>query len=1547
MQRISITLLCLAGLARLLPAAWYDDQWADPEAKKKNLHSGNLVQTTFYNTGLVGRVGPEFSFEWPKGTGDEYIGDISICVGVEYFNKYLNLPIRSVAVTQSPARGRDEVNPANPAEYWTFMPLPGFANPESTLVAMSHQGISWPDVWPDKGWPGSWNGYFGRDVMNADQESYFWMDDSRDMEFMRSDPAYRDSLNRCTWRSWFPTRSLVFDAGSEVLVRVLDATANRLGNNGALLYHSFDLPVSGGSTNPLNADFSKIVFSTVGDYHVFPAGTRDLVLYDGLLTANAEDEYTRLFTSEDLQFDAGGRYTVVVHGTIEENDELPLQVVILQDQPAGDSIRLRLLNLDHVDRSVRLFVDSEELIGGTSRFGASDYFNLSPGTYLFTIVDSDGVTLQNQRVCLPEQPGTYSLTWLYAQTGANSSAQPFIRLFGEDPEDIYRQFVRLIQPFASDSTKGGLGLKVAVRGFQWSHSLAEDVTFWLYDITNTSDIDYDKVDFGMVCGTLVGGDGDSGDDINWFDRNLEFTYTFDGDDNGASGWVPVHPGVRDVGIVGYAFLESPGNRSDWIDNDGDSKMGVDAPRLTEQLLASWLDSPTTLLTGDHVIMVNYNDPTYPRTVVEVPAFGDTLVNTWRNTEILLFTGQDVLEDPTNLIDDNFNGLIDESRAYLDAAYVDWTQIVSASHLGLVDPELVQFWDLLIDERRDDGLDNDGDWNAEFDDVGGDGQPVTGDRGESDGLPTAGEPHFDALDITESDQLGLTSFNEFTFPEFSSRNDEDIWARMVPGEFDSVEVQPADHDFLYGSGYFPLRSGETQRISLAVVFGESEDDIFNNLATVRTIYNENYNFIQPPSKPQMQAVAGDHRVTLYWDDRAERSVDRISHLRDFEGYRIYRATDPGFLDAYSITDARGNAASFNPVAQFDLVNEVAGFFPIALNGTQYYLGDNSGLVHAWTDTTAVNGQAYFYAVTAYDSGDPVLGFLPAEAAKQASVDAAGRVTLDINTTRVTPSAPAAGYQPGLVMDAAEHLSGSATGDVTPYIVDETRLVDGARYEVSILPDTTARIRDVLGWEYTSWVADTFFTWDDDSSHFVAHIDSVGYDSTRVLLDEVRVQAFAWSMRREGMDPVLESFPINTDTPQQMLGHAGVDPDFFSARRLDRGDTLFIRTRLDTGELLDPAGAFDMDFDAGRVIYVPAFLDTLQAGQLIEVLFYYRHDLVHKQLVPNLAGYVMQVQTYDPVVEGLRLTFRNDWRLEADPELTGWENPPANMLPWSMKPVNMLDRSLGYDREFAGTAVPRDYQMEFVDGPVGAIGLDSGQFPDQSMGTLLPRIVSDLQTNYRIWDITDPDNPQPVSFWVYNPNLNQGPPPFGRNGTDPFEYRDFILLADDDPTNPGHLRVTWAFGVSFEIPINDIDNYTLPAAGDRFHAITKKPFRADDSFAVEVAAPGWTVAGAGSDLRRVRVVPNPYLATAAWEPRPIKGNRGERKIQFTHLPPTATVRVYTVRGELVQTLHHDAPAWDGSLDWNLKSSEGLDVAYGMYFYHVDSPAGEKTGKFALIK
>ena len=97
----------------------------------------------------------------------------------------------------------------------------------------------------------------------------------------------------------------------------------------------------------------------------------------------------------------------------------------------------------------------------------------------------------------------------------------------------------------------------------------------------------------------------------------------------------------------------------------------------------------------------------------------------------------------------------------------------------------------------------------------------------------------------------------------------------------------------------------------------------------------------------------------------------------------------------------------------------------------------------------------------------------------------------------------------------------------------------------------------------------------------------------------------------------------------------------------------------------------------------------------------------------------------------------------------------------------------------------------------------------------------------------------------------------------------------------------------------------------------------------------------------VVPNPYLGAASFEPAPfnIKG-RGERRIEFRGIAQGATVWIYTVHGDLVQTLRQDG-SFDGFLAWNLRTKDNLDVAPGLYVYKVEGPAQTFTGKFAVVK
>ena len=105
---------------------------------------------------------------------------------------------------------------------------------------------------------------------------------------------------------------------------------------------------------------------------------------------------------------------------------------------------------------------------------------------------------------------------------------------------------------------------------------------------------------------------------------------------------------------------------------------------------------------------------------------------------------------------------------------------------------------------------------------------------------------------------------------------------------------------------------------------------------------------------------------------------------------------------------------------------------------------------------------------------------------------------------------------------------------------------------------------------------------------------------------------------------------------------------------------------------------------------------------------------------------------------------------------------------------------------------------------------------------------------------------------------------------------------------------------------------------------------------------------SDLAKVAVVPNPYAGAASWEPATTSVGRGERRVFFIHLPRKCSIRIYTMAGRLVQSLEHDSSVDDGQESWNLVSRDGMDIAFGVYVFHVDAPGvGTTIGKFAVLK
>jgi hypothetical protein len=144
---------------------------------------------------------------------------------------------------------------------------------------------------------------------------------------------------------------------------------------------------------------------------------------------------------------------------------------------------------------------------------------------------------------------------------------------------------------------------------------------------------------------------------------------------------------------------------------------------------------------------------------------------------------------------------------------------------------------------------------------------------------------------------------------------------------------------------------------------------------------------------------------------------------------------------------------------------------------------------------------------------------------------------------------------------------------------------------------------------------------------------------------------------------------------------------------------------------------------------------------------------------------------------------------------------------------------------------------------------------------------------------------------------------------------------------------------------------PQPGDVYFSTGFRPFCFTDSMSFKVLPQGdLNKEDIAAQMSKIKVVPNPYVATNGMEP--VVGNwylNQRRRLLFTHLPARCSIKIFTVSGVLVAEFEVENEASDGTAHWDLLTSEGLEVAAGMYLYHVKAKEtnAEKIGKFAVIK
>lgn len=1048
-------------------------------------------------------------------------------------------------------------------------------------------------------------------------------------------------------------------------------------------------------------------------------------------------------------------------------------------------------------------------------------------------------------------------------------------IFNADQEMFFRASDNLYDrysyyfPDTTDFKRKGLGLILDTRLMAWSQILVQDALFILFKIKNDGTKPLNKVGVTIVWADFVGGEGK--DNLTEFDLLNDIAWSRNRDNRSPDPAFGSDP----VGIVAGAFLETPGNAVDRIDNDGDGE--TNGPKITAALLVGesdplisledprrydgidnngngLIDESTTHIAFQDQAGVSYADRIDQNGNAEAgsPVVTQAMVNQsagdkWKRwppnpendpiVHLIMVESDDIGRAYVDFIDNDGDGetgspvitqgMIDIASA--DAPYyrykVPGTKIIlydvkqedlgkkyadgiDNDNNGAVDEYMDEGIDEMIDESRNNGIDDDGDWNPLTDDVGLDGVANTGDPGEGDGKPTSGarfglpgEPNVDVTDVSETDQIGITgSFYKTSNEWISTYSDIFIWYNfMVPGNFfDPANIVADDYNLYVSSGLFPLQPGQTEPISLAVILANGpvqdpngqfrKQEVLRKRVRAQETYNNDYQFANAPITPKLTAVPGNNKVTLYWDDEAEKSVDRFiqnigGNGKDFEGYRIYRSSDPAFQDAKVITNAQGTPTFRLPIAQFDLKDGIVGYDSIGFEGTHFDLGKDTGLQHSFVDSTIKNGFTYYYAITSYDFGYVPGKIAPSECDISISLNPDGSVKkIGQNVVKVIPEAPAAGYVPS-TLGKIDLVKGTTAGQIFYTIVDPNLIKEGHVYHItfqdSILPKTTTK------------------------------------------------------------------------------------PPIFTTKNF----TLFDSTA--NVVLIDKNPTIAKDFEY-------------------------------------------------PLTDGFRLSFRNS-TVEFLSTESKWNKP-------NEVPQFSFDRVVADDA--SGTEAPYDYTIIF-----GPVGIDTSR-----AGTIDFEDFPAKPVNFKVYNNS---KNQFIDFVFVEVDITGGP---GKLTARKGGFRDRIAFLERIGTNTVY---TWWFSLG-TVP-DTTRGYRFPQEGDTAVVRLKKPFLSYDQFRFVGKRSYIDNELARIDLDKIKVVPNPYLANALWEPKnPYSSGRGPRSIHFTHLPSKCTIRIFTVNGELVREIEHNSPFNNGTAEWNLLTRDNLSASYGIYIYHVDAPGiGKKAGKFAIIK
>jgi len=886
-------------------------------------------------------------------------------------------------------------------------------------------------------------------------------------------------------------------------------------------------------------------------------------------------------------------------------------------------------------------------------------------------------------------------------------------------------------------------------------------------------------------------------------------------------------------------------------------------------------------------------------------------------------------------------------------------------------------------RPADGVDNDGDGQideeGEANRIGLSGFTITTNRGGG-----REDPNTDA----EAYRIMTNAPGEVTEPVWDPEADlivsdfeDDLRARLLTGPF----TLPSDGKLqAVEAGYFfadPLRSpADPTDITL-------DGELLNLVGlaqTVQTTFDTDFNLPAPPVSPNLRIIERDGSVLLTWDDLPENTPDPfypVSQVAtnpdgtpaatynpdyleyDFQGYRVYRSLTPESDDAvlvaqYDLADGvTSGSATYTIQTGADVDGDsIPDFADVTFDPFDIgFSGDDdakdTGLKYIWTDRGQglgltreglINGVKYYYAVTAFDYQPSNIGQESLESGLQLiALDADG-----INTREATPRTDPAGFSQGGV-GAVNQL----WPDGTPITADD--IPNLTLDENGDIVEDTPQPPSGEGFEVSVTLADGDPALLPKGGLYVV-VDSITIPMAPGGL--FGIPADAWYdinlHFEDGSGSVIGSHSI----PVNGFGFYGAPGDpFLSAYAIEHpsmpGMVLAIEF---TWNREHNNGIYVQDLQTSGSIAYDNITQPVQRSYLVNYGTAWSFDFSYPDEFMMLADYTSIGPSNGTILGAVRCAdIELEW-VSDGADLTLQVTDLSNKVPirfnqlpndgWGFVPKDK--QPLDFQVDYQGADNLLQYWLELETAPGDLIAKEV----TLADGSTQPFATDDGVTRNL--------------YLVDKLSLAIKPSNYDMAGT---ELKD----ADGNVTGEGPDLVAdltgtedldlYLCGVMYQI--NGITS--RPSAGDKWKARIRwdgqgggqNPARGGGGFPgpavygnrVPVAGNKWkvdlvadTMDVEARDLSRIRVVPNPYIVSSS-----LDLSTTDKQIIFNHLPPAATIRIYTVAGHLVDVVDHDNGS--GTAYWDIRSRFNQKIASGYYIYHVtDIETGQThMGKFAVIQ